>query len=97
MNVLYLLAQEVFALLLVKVASCLVLNLSLELHELDDVVGKLDSLLQTLKFGRAGEKLVLLLNGKRQITANRVEHEGARLHVADILGELVRIVVQDRH
>ena len=48
LDVLNLLTEEIFTLLLVKVATSLVLNLTLELHELYDIVGKLDGLLKVV-------------------------------------------------
>ena len=97
LDVLNLLTQEVLPLLLVEVASSLVLNLSLELHQLDDVVGKLDGLLQSSEFGRAGEELILLLDGERHVAAYRIEHEGRWLHIVDVLRQLIWNVVEDAH
>ena len=65
LNVLNLLAKEVFALLLVEVATSLVFNLAFKFHQFDDVVGKLNGLLQSSWFCRAGEELIFLLSCER--------------------------------
>ena len=95
--VLHLLAKEVLALLLVEVATRLVFYLSLELHQLDDVVGKLDGMAKSLQLRWAGEQLILLFDAERQVAAYRIEHEGRWLHVVYVLHQLVGIVIQDAH